>query len=87
MTREHQREHRFGTGDPFSIGVEEELFLVDPATGRQANASAAVLDRLGDVDGTVERELHACQIELITGVHANAGAAVDQLETLRQAVL
>jgi glutamate---cysteine ligase / carboxylate-amine ligase len=87
VTREHQREHRFGTGDPFSIGVEEELFLVDPATGRQANASAAVLDRLGDVGGTVERELHACQIELITGVHANAGAAVDQLETLRQAVL
>ena len=56
MTREHQREHRFGFGDPFSIGVEEELFLVDPPTGQQGNASAAVLERLGDVDGTVERE-------------------------------
>ena len=48
------------------VGVEEELFLVDPVTGRQANASAAVLERLGPVRGTVERELHACQVELIT---------------------
>lgn len=94
MTREHERgapederDHRFGTGDPFSIGVEEELFLVDPATGRQANASAAVLERLVDVDGAVERELHACQIELITGVHTSAGAAVGQLRALRDAVL
>ena len=30
----------FGSGEPFSVGVEEELFLVDPVTGRQANASA-----------------------------------------------
>ena len=86
-TREDDREHQFGTGDPFSIGVEEELFLVNPATGRQANASTAVLERLGDVDGTVEPELHACQIELITGVHPNVGSAVDQLGTLRQAVV
>ena len=86
-TREDEREHRFGTGDPFSIGVEEELFLVNPATGRQANASAAVVERLGEVDGTVAPELHACQIELITGVHADAGSAVDQLGALRQAVV
>jgi hypothetical protein len=29
----------FGSERPFSLGVEEELFLVDPVTGRQANAS------------------------------------------------
>ena len=27
-------EHRFGFSEPFSVGVEEELFLVDPLTGR-----------------------------------------------------
>jgi glutamate---cysteine ligase / carboxylate-amine ligase len=80
-------DHRFGTGDPFSLGVEEELFLVDPVTGEQIDASAAVLDRLGDVDGTVERELHACQVELITGVCATAGEAVAGLRGLRRAVL
>jgi glutamate---cysteine ligase / carboxylate-amine ligase len=86
-TGDGERGDRFGTGTSFSIGVEEELFLVDPFTGREANASAAVLDRLGDVDGKVERELHACQIELISSVHTTAGAAVDQLGALRQAVL
>ena len=35
-------ENSFGTGKPFSVGVEEELFLVDPVTGRQANSPAGV---------------------------------------------
>jgi glutamate---cysteine ligase / carboxylate-amine ligase len=80
-------EHRFGSGTPFSIGVEEELFLVDPVTGAQANTSGAVLERIGEVDGQVERELHACQVELITGVHTSAGEAVRQLAQLRRAVV
>ncbi|MGZ6725325.1 MAG: carboxylate--amine ligase, partial [Solirubrobacteraceae bacterium] len=61
MAWEHERDHCFGFSEPFSVGVEEELFLVDPLTGRQTNSSAAVLERLGEVEGTVERELHACQ--------------------------
>ena len=44
-------DHCFGSSEPFSIGVEEELFLVDPRTGRQVNNSAVVLDRLGEVQG------------------------------------
>jgi carboxylate-amine ligase len=77
----------FGRGKPFSLGVEEELFLVDPLTGAQANASAAVQERLGPVDGKVERELHACQVELITDVCARAGEAVGTLGGLRRAVV
>jgi carboxylate-amine ligase len=80
-------DHSFGSGEPFSIGVEEELFLADPVTGQQINSSAAVLDRLGDVAGDVKQELHACQIELITGVHSNAREAVGELSELRRAVL
>jgi glutamate---cysteine ligase / carboxylate-amine ligase len=79
-------EHAFGAATPFSLGVEEELFLVDPATGAQIDASRAVLDRLGDVEGTVERELHACQVELITEVCATAGQAAGALRGLRSAV-
>jgi len=82
-----EHDHRFGSGDAFSIGVEEELFLVDPVTGRQTNSSAAALERLGDTAGTVERELHACQIELISSVHTSAGAAVRELAGLRRAVV
>jgi glutamate---cysteine ligase / carboxylate-amine ligase len=77
----------FGSGPPFSVGVEEELFLVDPVTGTQANTSTAVQDRIGPVQGTVERELHACQVELITDVCGNAGEAIDALHRLRRAVV
>jgi glutamate---cysteine ligase / carboxylate-amine ligase len=80
-------QHVFGSGRPFSLGVEEELFLVDPVTGRQVNASSAVQERLGPIQGTVERELHACQVELITDVCANAGEAVELLGAMRRAVL
>jgi carboxylate-amine ligase len=78
--------HAFGSSAPFSLGVEEELFLVDPATGAQIDASHAVLERIGDVDGHVERELHACQVELITDVCATAGEAASALRRLRAAV-
>ena len=80
-------DHRFGSGESFSIGVEEELFLVDPLTGRQANTSEAVLERLGEVEGTVEQELHACQVELITNVCTGAREAVQALSEMRRAVL
>jgi carboxylate-amine ligase len=86
LSSEDEIGNAFGTGKPFSIGVEEELFLVDPVTGREINASAAVLDRLGPVDGTVERELHACQVELITDVCGSAAEAVGTLRGLRRAV-
>ena len=79
--------HVFGSGEPFSLGVEEELFLVDPVTGHQINASGAVVERLDPVAGTIERELHACQVELITDVCARAGEAVAALAAMRRAVL
>ena len=77
----------FGNRAPFSVGVEEELFLVDPLTGRQANASEALHKRLGPVKGTIERELHACQVETITDIGESAGDALAALHGLRRAVL
>ncbi len=87
MTSRDEREHEFGTGQPFSIGVEEELFLVDPVTGAQTNSSNAVLSKLDGPEGRIARELHACQLELITGVHTSARDAVRELGELRRAVL
>ena len=78
---------RFGSGPPFTLGVEEELFLVDPVTGGQANSGAAVIERLGKVPGRITQELHACQVELITDPTRTVGEAVDALGTMRQAVL
>ncbi|MGI8713822.1 MAG: carboxylate-amine ligase [Solirubrobacteraceae bacterium] len=90
MSRPSVSETRFGSGRPFSLGVEEELFLVDPVTGAQANSSKAVIDRLADADalpGSVVQELHACQVELVTGVCARADEAIGALGRLRAAVL
>ena len=80
-------DHRFGSSTPFSLGVEEELFLVDPLTGRPTNTSATVLAELGAVEGTVKQELHACQIELITDICTSACEAVHALGAMRRAVL
>jgi carboxylate-amine ligase len=80
-------EHEFSSDRAYSVGVEEELFLVDPVSGGQINASAAVQSRLGPVEGEVERELHASQVELITDVCATAEQARHALERLRASVL
>ncbi len=87
MIADEQAGDAFGSEKPFSVGVEEELFLVDPVTGRQTNASAAVQERLGPVDGKVERELHASQVELITDICSSAGEAAAMLGGLRRAVI
>ena len=79
---------RFGTGAPFSLGVEEELLLVDPADGELRNGGAGLLERLEEPPrGTVEREVHACQVELITDICSNAADAIGVLTELRRAVL
>jgi carboxylate-amine ligase len=81
-------EHAFDPATAYSVGAEEELFLVDPVSGHQANASAAVQERLAPLaQGSIERELHACQIELITDVCKDASEVVEALAKLRGAVL
>ena len=39
-------EHAFGRADPFAVGLEEELFLVDPHTRALIPAAEEVLGRL-----------------------------------------
>jgi carboxylate-amine ligase len=77
----------FGRERPFSVGIEEELFLVDPLSGAQINASGAVVERVGEAPGSIERELHACQIELITPVCETVGEAVRSLAGMRRALI
>jgi len=81
------RDHAFGTGTPFSLGAEEELFLVDPVNGRMVNSSAAVTERLASAMAGIERELHAGMVEFISDVCANAGDVIGQLAHRRAACL
>ncbi|MBA3747111.1 MAG: YbdK family carboxylate-amine ligase, partial [Solirubrobacterales bacterium] len=81
-------DHNFGDGEPFSIGLEEELFLVDPFSGGLLNCGAQVIERLGELRcGDVKNELHRSQIELVTGVCTTVHEAVAELCELRRAVL
>jgi carboxylate-amine ligase len=80
-------DHAFGVGDPFSLGAEEELFLVDPVNGRMVNSSAAVTERLASAMPGIERELHAGMIEFVTGVCSNTRDVIGELAHRRAACL
>ena len=81
-------DQHFGEEEPFTLGLEEELFVVDPDDGHLLNAGPDVLEQLGELErGEVKNELHKSQIELITGICATVGEAVAELSALRAAVL
>jgi carboxylate-amine ligase len=83
-----EEEAHFGEKEPFTLGLEEELFIVDPDDGRLLNAGGEVLERLGALErGEVKNELHRSQIELITGVCTSVDEAVGELCALRERVL
>ena len=87
MTKPDLDAPAFGCTDAFTLGVEQELFLVD-AAGRQRNAGAHVLEALPELArGQVSAEIHACQVELISGVCRSAEEAIADLRALRDAVL
>jgi glutamate---cysteine ligase / carboxylate-amine ligase len=80
-------EHAFGTQPVFSLGSEEELFLVDAVTGRMVNSSAAVTERLGSAVAGIERELHAGMIEFISDVCSSTREVIEQLARRRAATV
>jgi glutamate---cysteine ligase / carboxylate-amine ligase len=67
---------------PFTVGLEEELMLVDSATGRLV---ACVDDVLAHVDGDerFRAELRATQIELVTRPYLSAEDVGRELATAR----
>jgi glutamate---cysteine ligase / carboxylate-amine ligase len=81
-------EHRFGAEPDFSLGVEEELFVVEPGSGRLLNRAPELAEQIAPGGGAqVKTELHACQLELITPVCETVGEAVGCLAAVRQRVL
>ena len=80
------REHKFGSSTPLTIGVEEELLLVDADCGLLADGEG-VLERIGaDQRDSVSTEIFATQIELKTGVCLDAEQAARELAEARRAV-
>jgi carboxylate-amine ligase len=80
-------EHRFGSSTPLTIGVEEELLLVDDECGLVADGQG-VLERIAPEHcDSVSTEIFATQIELKTGVCLDAGQAARELAEVRRAIV
>jgi carboxylate-amine ligase len=76
--------HAFGRSAPFTVGVEEELFLVEVDSHEVAPVTDEVLARSPRfTHGQIVGEMCDGVIELASPVSAHAGEAVDRLRQLR----
>jgi carboxylate-amine ligase len=79
-------EHNF-TGPAFTIGVEEELMLLDPETLDLAQRIETILtDVPAEFEGQVKPELMQSFLELATKPHPNVGSAGEELRALRHSL-
>jgi carboxylate-amine ligase len=79
-------EHRFGVSPPLTIGVEEELLLVD-GVQRLVPEAERVIENLDPATReAVSTEIFAAQIELKTGICGAPAAGTTELRDLRTAV-
>lgn len=75
----------FGESAPWSVGVEEEIMLLDAETLALAPAAGElVAEGTGGVPGALKTELFASILELTTCVCSSAGEAVEHLGALRE---
>jgi glutamate---cysteine ligase / carboxylate-amine ligase len=79
-------EHQFGTSAPLSLGVEEELLLIDEQRRLAAAAEGVIADLGPAFAAGVSTEIFATEIELKTGICDNAEQALAELAALREAV-
>ena len=71
----------------FTIGIEEEYLLVDPATMALAEAPESLIEECtADMEGQVSPEFLKCQVEIGTKVCRTVGEARDELKKLRACV-
>ena len=80
-------EQRFGESAPFSLGVEEELMILDAETFGQVAAVDRILRGVeGQVlPGSLKTELFASVFEINTNVCASAEEVDEALPALRRA--
>jgi carboxylate-amine ligase len=79
----------FVSGGEFSVGVEEELLLVDANNDLEHARTTDLVQRLDDACraiGTVSTELYAAEVEFATGVCDDGGSAAECLRAARAAL-
>jgi glutamate---cysteine ligase / carboxylate-amine ligase len=69
---------------PWTVGVEEEVMLLDPTDWSLASRADAVMKRLtGELKEHTSTETHGSALELRTDPHPNVSEGLSQLERLR----
>jgi glutamate---cysteine ligase / carboxylate-amine ligase len=71
-------------GTPWTVGVEEEVMLLDPTDWSLASQADAVIAKLtGELEAHTSTETHGSALELRTDPHENVAEGLSQLEGLR----
>src|ERR671916_368457 len=78
-------EAAFGAGPPYTVGVEEEFQLVDPASRALAPAVGAVVEA-GDGAALVTSELSRSCVEMVSPVFETVSDLARELPALRRRV-
>jgi glutamate---cysteine ligase / carboxylate-amine ligase len=78
-------EHRF-TGPSFTVGIEEELMIVDPETLELTNSIEVVLEAVGGEGADVKPELMESVLEIATKPCSDMSEAARELPALRRRV-
>src|SRR3954468_19595295 len=79
-------EHRF-TGPSYTLGIEEELMIVDADTLELVNGIETMLESMpADTEGDVKPELMESVLEISTTPCRNTREAGNQLRELRRRV-
>ena len=76
---------RFGSGEPFTVGLEEELLLVDPDSLALSPVAAQVVAD-ADAGTSIGHEVYAASVELRSAPAARAETAAAELRELRSRV-
>jgi glutamate---cysteine ligase / carboxylate-amine ligase len=77
--------HRFGTGEPFSIGLEEELLLVDTETLQLAHVADRILPGTGLPPERIDHEAFLAELEVRSEPSSSVADAIEQLAEGRAA--
>jgi glutamate---cysteine ligase / carboxylate-amine ligase len=79
--------HRFGESEPFTVGLEEELLLVDAATLQLAHVADKILPNTGLPPDRIDHEAFLAEIEVRSNPAGSLDEAVDQLGEGRAAAI
>ncbi|MBK5221049.1 MAG: carboxylate-amine ligase, partial [Thermoleophilia bacterium] len=76
------------TGPSYTLGIEEELMILDPETWELANAIEGLLEDSGGADdaGDIKPELHESVLEIATRPCHDTREAGAELRGLRRQV-